>query len=86
MLYLFKVLREFLIYLDQLDSMKTSATKKFTASTTIGLRVTINTALELVEYLSEKIGFKYFLTRRMNQDTLEVITIKTLIYKINNKK
>lgn len=77
MLYMFKVLRDFLNYLDQLDTMKTNASKKLTASTTIGLRVTIKSALELVEYLCKNVGFKYFLTRRMNQDTLEVmITIK----------
>lgn len=78
---MFKVLQDFLSYLDQLDDMKISASKKFTTSSITGLRITVKTALELVEYLSHEVGFKYFLTRRMNQDTLEVII--NIKYKIN---
>jgi len=49
---MFKVFQDFLSYLDQLDDMKISASKKFTASANTGLRVTVKTALELVEYVS----------------------------------
>ncbi|KAK3918957.1 Transposable element P transposase, partial [Frankliniella fusca] len=37
----------------------------------LGLVVTVNTALSLVKYLSQECGYKYLMTRRINQDSLE---------------
>ncbi|KAK3919203.1 LOW QUALITY PROTEIN: Transposable element P transposase [Frankliniella fusca] len=46
---------------------------EFTTASYLGLVVTINTAISLVKYLSRECGFnKYLMTRRMNQDSLEV--------------
>ncbi|KAK3917087.1 Transposable element P transposase [Frankliniella fusca] len=44
---------------------------ELTTSSYLGLVVTINTALKLVKYLSQDCGFKYLMTRRINQDSLE---------------
>src|SRR5277367_1465594 len=41
-----------------------------TQSTALGLRVTISSTLSLIEYLS-KVGYKYILTSRLNQDKVE---------------
>lgn len=46
--------------------------REFSASTFLGLWVTIRSALGLLNYLSSKLGLRYFMTRRMNQDALEV--------------
>ena len=45
---------------------------ELSASCFLGLTVTIKTALELVGYLTEKLNFSYLMTRRINQDGLEV--------------
>ncbi|CAH1708738.1 unnamed protein product [Aphis gossypii] len=66
-----KVLTDFLIYLDECEKVKTTSKQKLTTSTALGLKVTIRTALELIKYLSEKVGYKYLMTRRINQDALE---------------
>ena len=39
--------------------------------TDIGLLVSLQSALELTEYL-RKLGFQYVMTKRFNQDALEV--------------
>lgn len=38
----------------------------------MSLSVIIKTALELVTYLTNDVGFKYLLIRRINQDILKV--------------
>lgn len=43
-----------------------------TKSTVEGLRVTIQSVIDLSKYLLEECGFKYVLTSKMNQDSLEV--------------
>ncbi|KAL5237829.1 hypothetical protein ACI65C_005239 [Semiaphis heraclei] len=45
--------------------------QKLTTSTALGLKVTIRTTLELMQYLSEEVGYHYLMTRRINQDSLE---------------
>lgn len=40
-------------------------------STALGLRVTLKATLDLLTYLSEKIGYKYLLTSRLSQDPIE---------------
>lgn len=47
---------------------------ELSASCFLGLVVTCRTALELVEYLCTQLGYNYLLTRRINQDALEVST------------
>lgn len=44
----------------------------FSESTDTGLLVTLKATLELVEFLTSKCGYKYLMTRRLNQDALEV--------------
>jgi len=48
-----------------------------TDSTACGLRVTIQSTLDLSKYLNSCWNFKYLLTGKINQDKLEV-SIKTL--------
>lgn len=43
-----------------------------TISTTEGLRMTIASTIDLVEYLLNQCGFGYVLSAKMNQDCLEV--------------
>lgn len=43
-----------------------------TKQTAEGLRVTIKSTLELVQYLTLNVGFDYVSTGRLNQDSLEV--------------
>lgn len=45
---------------------------KLTAQAEVGLYVSLQGALQLVEYLSRDVGYKYLMTRRINQDALEV--------------
>lgn len=47
------------MYLDECENVKASSKQKLTTSTALGLKVTIQTALELIQYLSEKVGYKY---------------------------
>ncbi|KAK3909572.1 Transposable element P transposase [Frankliniella fusca] len=44
---------------------------ELTTASYLGLVVTVNTAISLVKYLSQDCGFKYLMTRRINQDSLE---------------
>ena len=43
-----------------------------TLNTTTGLKVTLRSALELLEYLTTERGYLYLMTARLNQDNLEV--------------
>lgn len=43
-----------------------------TQSTFDGLKITIKSTIDLVEYLLEECGFLYVLTAKFNQDSLEV--------------
>lgn len=45
-----------------------------TRQTAEGLRVTLKSTLELIDYLTKDCGFPYVLTGRINQDCLEVWT------------
>lgn len=46
--------------------------EELSASCFLGLMVTIHTALGLVKYVSEDLQYSYLMTRRINQDALEV--------------
>ncbi|KAK3931213.1 DNA transposase [Frankliniella fusca] len=82
-----KTLVEFLDYLYQMEEIARSrevlserlSRKAFSvgendelsASCFLGLLVTIKTALQLVEYLTDSLDYSYLMTRRINQDALE---------------
>lgn len=51
------------------------AADEITASTFFGLYVTVKNTLGLIQYLSEKIYYNYLMTRRLNQDALEVCSL-----------
>jgi len=51
---------------------KISNQEFLTHSSADGLRVTINSTIQLSKYLLEECKFKYVLTFKMNQDRLEV--------------
>lgn len=46
-----------------------------TPNTAEGLRVTLQSTIDLCNYLLNECGFHYVLTSKMNQDALEVINI-----------
>jgi len=46
------------------------------ATTNLGLRITINSFIEMINYLLNDLKFKYVLTGKMNQDCLEVWNLK----------
>jgi len=43
--------------------------------TILSMQVTLSTTIEVTEYLILKLGFKYVLTAKLNQDCLEVFQI-----------
>ena len=51
---------------------------EITSSTFLGLWVTARTAISLCIYLCNDVGFAYLLTRKINQDALEVLSLTTL--------
>jgi len=57
---------------DGYENVQTTSKQKLITSSTLGLKVTKHTALELIQYLYKKVGYKYLMTRRINQDVLEV--------------
>lgn len=69
--YLIKVILEFL---DFLETWQTCTNKpfQFTSQTQTSLFVSLKGALELSEYLCGEVGYSYLMTRRINQDALEV--------------
>ena len=55
-----------------LKKKKLSAKKFLTYQTAQGLRLTLQSTLDIVEYLTTKYKFPYVLTKKINQDPLEV--------------
>lgn len=51
----------------------------FTQSTAQGLRVTLQSTVELAKYLLEHCKFKYVLTGKLNQDCLEVLVVSSCL-------
>lgn len=49
-----------------------------TKQTAEGLRVTLRSTIDLVNYLLNDCGFAYVLTSKLNQDCLEVNNLKSL--------
>lgn len=67
-----KVLQNALDYINRWEA-NTGPTKAgfLSRSTAEGLRVTIKGTLQLFEYLTERVGYKYLLTSRLSQDPIE---------------
>ena len=76
MITYFQTIREGITFLDKWESeMKDGIIKAddfLTPETAEGLRVTLHSTLELIEFLHNVAGFKYVLTAKFNQDRLEV--------------
>ncbi|KAK3931076.1 DNA transposase [Frankliniella fusca] len=82
-----KTLVEFLDYLYQMEEIARSRevlserlsgkafsvgeNDELSASCFLGLLMTVKTALQLVEYLTDSLDYSYLMTRRINQDALE---------------
>lgn len=70
---------EAIVWLDEWESnvSKGLIEEKYslTRQTYEGLRITIQSTIDLVKYLLYECDFKYVLTVKFNQDGLEVITI-----------
>lgn len=57
-----------------------------TRSTSEGLRISLTSTIQLVEYLLNECGFSYVLTAKFNQDSLEVIKLFLLPISYKKKK
>jgi len=72
-------LSEAIVWLDEWESnvSKGLIVEKYflTRQTYEGLRITIQSTIDLVKYLLNECDFKYVLTAKFNQDNLEVFTI-----------
>lgn len=67
------MLQDFLKFLSDWEVLTQNNKRSFlTEQTCLGLKVTINTALQLHLFLTQECGYTYFMTSRMNQDSLEV--------------
>lgn len=73
------MLRQAIVWLDEWESNVSQGLiqeKYFlTRQTYEGLRITIQSTIDLVEYLLDTCGFSYVLTAKCNQDNVEVIII-----------
>lgn len=65
------VLQDFLSYLKAWEQHTKGGGGFLSNSTAAGLRVTISSTLELLDYLTENVGFKYLMTAKTSQDPLE---------------
>ena len=82
----FRVLQESLLWLNNWENnVKTRAVEEchfLTQNTAQGLRITLHSAMDLCLYMSEKYNFTYLLTGKINQDPLEVYSLKfSYLYK-----
>lgn len=57
---------------EQVDNNHLSKDVFLTKQTAEGLRVTLQSSLDIIRYLTENCGCEYVLTGRINQDPLEV--------------
>nr|XP_037276033.1 uncharacterized protein LOC119168745 [Rhipicephalus microplus] len=65
------VLQDFLSYLKAWEQHTKGGGGFLSNTTAAGLRVTISSTLELLDYLTENVGFKYLMTAKTSQDPLE---------------
>jgi len=78
--FIFKVLNDALVWLNNWENNLNNNIKKeeefLTKHTAEGLRVTLQSTIDLVNYLLNDWGFAYVLTSKLNQDCLEVNNLK----------
>ena len=56
-----------------LEILMSNSENSFASKTTLdGLKITVRSVMDLVEYLTQTLGFSYVLTNKLNQDCLEV--------------
>lgn len=73
--HILQLLTDFLQYLDDWKRIARDKKNKnlfIAPQTHTGFKVTLNSALQLHTFLTEHCGYEYFMTSRMNQDSLEV--------------
>lgn len=71
----YKVIVDFRVFLMDWRSIVGSENKKLpfmSDSTYDGFLVTLQTTVDVMDFLSEKCGYTYLMTTRLNQDALEV--------------
>lgn len=68
----FQTILEFIDFLLEWKSKIKNADLRLAHQTQTGLIVTLKGTIDLVEYLSTEVGYEYLMTRRLNQDALEV--------------
>ncbi|KMQ84713.1 hypothetical protein RF55_17264 [Lasius niger] len=75
----FKVLEDSLQWLNTwqtaVKERDITAEEFLTVETSRGLRISLQSTMDICRYLIDKFGFKYLLTGKLNQDNLEVICI-----------
>lgn len=75
-MYALQVLEESLLWLNNWEKLlkggKIEKGDFLTRSTAEGLRVTLQSTIELTNFLLDECDYKYVLTGKMNQDCLEV--------------
>ena len=71
----YNILLDFLKYLDDWKTVAATKDDKgyLSQSTASGLRVTVKSTVDLLEFLTEAAGFKYLMTSCLSQDTIENI-------------
>ena len=62
-----------------------TAEEFLTVETARGLRISLQSTMDICRYLIDKFGFKYLLTGKLNQDNLEVIFVFVLFNDIPDK-
>lgn len=68
-----KIIVDFIDYLNKWKSDIPDQNFRFTSQTEKGLIVSLNSTLQLVEYLCTNVNdYSYLMTKRINQDKLEV--------------
>ena len=84
---IFEVMNDALEWLDNWeDNLNNNIIKEdefLTKQTAEGLRVTLKSTIDLVNYLLNDCGFAYVLTSKLNQDCLEVSNFKYYLEFIN---
>ncbi|KAL0108662.1 hypothetical protein PUN28_015258 [Cardiocondyla obscurior] len=74
-----KIISEFSLYLKEWGKMCEANGYHFISNSSFyGLKITIKSTLELCSFLVEKCNYKYIMTARLNQDSLEVISYEYL--------
>jgi len=73
---LFQAVQEYLKFLHDWETEVNESDLRLTPETHSGLLVSLKNVQGLAKYLTDDLGYEYLMTRRVNQDILEVITKK----------